>query len=220
MKLHVQSWELYDRALCEADCKVAFDIGANDGGYTRKLLEHGFEVHAFEPVPCMFEKLMEAHGKHPKAALNMIALSDKAEMMRVTVLEAWTLGNPGDGGLSVKPEFKDMKPFDVQTMKLDDYCANWFVDRVGVIKLDVDGYEFKVLRGGEKIIRKCRPPILCEFGCYVEKLGESPKDFVNFIFDLGYKIMPMDGHCEFTKWEQVEPQWPHHTTFDVMLIPA
>lgn len=217
MKLSVCCWDAYHKAMASASVRVAVDIGANDGGYTRTLVEAGFLVHAFEPVPKMFRKLVEAHGSNKSVICNNVGLSDNSETIRgVTVLEAWTLAPPGTGGLRVSPDFSDDGKFDLTCITLDSYIDG---RKVGLIKLDVDGYEHKVLRGSVKTIAINRPAILCEFGCYIEKLGGSAEEFVNFIFSLGYSIVPMDMNSVFTTWEQVQPQWPYHTTFDVMLLP-
>ena len=219
MKLHVNSWVAYNLAMDQAKVRVAVDAGANDGGYTATLLEHGFEVHSFEPVPEMFEKLKARVGHDKRATLNQCALGDRfSTQTGIQVLEAWTLGRPGDGGLSVSPDFKDAPGFKMTTMRLDDYLGE---TPIGILKLDVDGHEFKVLKGAARTLRRDKPPILCEFGCYLSKLfgPEAPRQMVEFIFDLGYKVVSCDAKHEFTRWDQIEPQWPWHTTFDVVLLP-
>lgn len=217
--LHVNSWSLYEQALDTAYPRVAFDIGANDGGYSKTMLEHGFEVHAFEPVPWMFQKMAYNIGINPKFFPVEMGLSNDAEIIRgVQVLEAWTLGKPGLGGLQESPDHRG-KMFDLHLTTLDHYCQTNGIEAIGLIKLDVDGYEYRVLKGAREMILKSRPPILCELGQYLEKIGDDPRDFIQYIFDLGYAIMPMDGSSIFRHWHEVEPQYPHNTTFDVMLIP-
>ena len=217
MKLYACCWDMYEKAMNEAKIRVAIDAGANDGGYTLTLARHGFKVHAFEPVPRMFAKMKELHKDNPDVICNNLGLSDvNAIIPNVTVLDCWTIGNPGMGGLQVSPDFRSEPSFDMKVVRLDDYLDGL---PIGIIKLDVDGYEFKVLRGAEKTIRKFKPPILCEFGTYLSKIGDSPKEFVNYIFNLGYNVVPMDGNCVFDSWDLIEPQFPFHTTFDVMLIP-
>lgn len=217
--LHVNSWIAYNLALDGAKIRVAVDAGANDGGYTNTLLEHGFEVHAFEPVPAMYRKMGARVGDNSKAFLNCMGLSDRREVIKdVVVLEAWTIGKVGDGGLQKTPNPEVQAPFDLHTITLDEYLGE---TRIGIFKLDVDGHEFKVLRGAEKTIRRDMPPILCEFSTYLHKLfgASEPEAFVNFIFGLGYKIVSCDGLHEFTRWEDIKPQWPWHTSFDVILLP-
>lgn len=217
--LHVNSWALYQKCMDQAKIRVAVDAGANDGGYSWTLLENGFSVHAFEPVPAMYNKMSVRFDFHPKVFLNCMGLSDKREVIRdVVVLEAWTIGRVGDGGLSKTPNPQVQDVFDMHTITLDEYLGE---TRIGLLKLDVDGHEFKVLRGAEKTLRRDAPPILCEFSAYVHKLfgKDEPKAMVNFIFNLGYKVVSCDGMHEFMSWEAIEPHWPWHSSFDVMLVP-
>ncbi len=218
--LHVQSWELYEKAMREATCKVALDIGANDGGYTQTLVENGFETHSFEPVPKMFNKLQERFADEPKVTCYQVGLSDKDETIEnARVMHAWTLGDPDKVKMSVSPDHKDDEAFTLNLKTVDDFCDIWSVEKVGIIKLDVDGYEYRVLRGAEATLCRDKPPILCEFSEYIQRLGDSPKDFVNFIFSMGYKIVSMDGSFVCENWAQVAPCWPAHGSFDTMLLP-
>ncbi len=94
--LHVHSWVAYQKAMDEATCRVAVDAGANDGGYTNTLLENGFVVHAFEPVPAMCDKIRDRYVEDGKPVyINQMGLSDKRETIEgVTVLEAWSIEMP------------------------------------------------------------------------------------------------------------------------------
>lgn len=219
-QLKVQSWHAYELAMKSATCRVALDIGANDGGYTATLRENGFSVLAFEPVPKMFEQLYRRHSQDEGVTCASVALSDKEEVIEnCRVMHAWTLGDPAKVGMSISPDHKDDRPFRMFCDTLDNQMQIHGVRKIGIIKLDVDGYEFRVLRGGEKTIRRDMPPILCEFGEYVERLGESNEEMVNFIFSMGYKIVSMDAKHEFNFWEEVKFMWPEMGTFDVMLFP-
>lgn len=202
----------------EAKIRVAVDAGANDGGYTHTLAVHGFEVHAFEPVPSEFAKCLEKHKDNPKVICNNLGLSDREEVIEnVTVMAAWTIGRPEDGtGLATSPGFREKPRFDMRTTTLDRYLDG---KDIGLFKLDVDGYEPKVLAGAAETIARCKPPILCELSCSIHKLGKHPAEFCNNIFAMGYSIWSMDGEMECTTWEQVQPFWPYHSSFDVMLLP-
>lgn len=223
--LHVNCWDLYEKAMREATCKVALDIGANDGGYSETLANNGFEVHAFEPVPKMYKKLVERFYDVSSVTCYRVGMSDKNETItNARVMHAWTLGDPAKVGMSVSPDHKDDDSFTLHLHPVDYFCNAQEIEKVGLIKLDVDGYEFKVLRGARQTLLRDKPPILCEFGEYVERLGESPRDFVNYIFELGYKISSMDGSFVCRKWEDVEPCFPRPNSkiigsFDVMLLP-
>jgi len=224
-ELHSNCWDLYEKAMREATCKVAIDIGSNLGGYTFTLLQHGFKVLCYEPVPRMFNSLIMHYAINPNVVLNQIALSDRDGVIEnCQVMHAWTLGDPKHVGMSISPDFTGEPPFRMELRTLDGEMSRLAIEKVGIIKLDCDGYEYRVLKGAGKTIRRDLPPILCEFSEYVERLGDSPKDFVNFIFDLGYRVVSLDGKMECRTWEEVEPYFPRpHSkvigSFDVLLLP-
>ncbi len=216
MPLHVNCWDAYQKCMDQATCRVAVDAGANDGGYTHTLRLNHFSVHAFEPVPWMFEKLMEKHRNDPQVFANNLGLSDQPEYIEgVTVTGVWTIAKPGAPNLSVNAD-QGGRLFDMNTMTLDYYLGD---TRIGLLKLDVDGYEPKVLKGAEKTILRDRPPILCELGHWIIKMGHDPREFIENIFRLGYVISPMDGNRIYRTWAEVQPEYPYDTTFDVMLLP-
>lgn len=216
--LYANSHKFWDWCVQNAQVKIGLDIGANEGGYTASMLEHGMEkVHAFEPVPNMAAKLQNRFRNDPRVFCNAVGVSDyPGRLEGVTVLEAWTLGKPGLGGLSVCPDYKNTPPFSVDLVTIDDYLAG---TPVGVIKLDVDGYEHKVLAGAHRTLNRWRPPILCEFSCYIAKVSGSSEAFVRMITHLKYVTVTADGSAVFKTWEQISPHYPHHSSFNVMLLP-
>lgn len=223
--LYACSMDLWDVAIMRSiryshnDTPTALDIGANDGGVTYTLLNKGFEVHSFEPVPDMFDNLSRRYRFNPNVRCHRLALSDApGELKGIQVHVAWTLVVPGATKLSVCPAYEGRPPFDVDVDTVDSYVEKTKIC-VDFIKLDVDGYEPKVLRGAEETISKFQPPIMCELSCWPERIGENPQRFIEHIFSLGYAIYSMDGKNKFTTWKEVEPCYPHDESFDVMLIP-
>ena len=63
--------------------------------------------------------------------------------------------------------------------KLDD-VVDGEITNIKVIKIDVEGFDCKVLLGGEETIRKNRPSIYIEY-------AENMKQIDKFLFGLGYK---------------------------------
>ncbi len=205
-----------------AKSKIALDIGANRGDYINLMFGHGFtKIYAFEPVPVFFDQLQKCHGKDPRVQCVNLGLSNKPGTVKdVTVLSACTIGRPEQTQtLSVCPSFAGKPFFDMKTTTLDLFFKD-NLDPIGFIKLDVDGYEYRVMKGGEAFLRKFMPPMLCELGAYVAEIGDNIKEWIEFVFSLGYCIMPMDGKYVFTTWDQIEPWYPMHTTFDVLFVPS
>lgn len=211
----------YDQWLPELDrarCKVAVDAGANTGGYSKLMADHGFFVYAFEPVPDVFEKLKQNHGTHEQILIIQFALADETfSDHEVNVLSCWTLAPAGTGCLEPALEYASKPPFKISAMRLDYYLDR---DEIGFLKLDVDGWEPRVLRGARETLRRCRPTILCELSNYPAKLGTPIECFVNQIFDLGYVISSPDRKTVLRRWKDVHPIYPYHTSYDVLLLPV
>jgi FkbM family methyltransferase len=215
--LHALSDKAWNRALQIAHPRIAIDAGANEGGYTHLMLESGLSlVHAFEPVPSVFDKLLARYLEEPRVFCNRMGLSDyKGSLKDVTVLVAWTIGKPNEYGLSVSPGWNDKPKFNVELTTIDSYLGG---SPCGFMKIDVDGYEHKVLSGASHTLSTWKPPMLIEFSCYIPAVSGSVKDFLDFIFFYGYVVMSMDGRFVAANRQQVEPHYPYTTSFDVMLI--
>lgn len=201
----------------KATIKHAIDVGANDGGYTHTLVEHGFSVTAIEPVPDMFTKMQARFVNDDRVKCLNVAAGDKPGRLNgVTVLECWTIGQPKHRTLKVCPSYKGTPTFDVDVITLDSLTLPI---GVGIIKLDVDGYEKRVLEGARELIGRWHPPILCELSKYIADVGDDIQQFVELIFSLGYTIVTMDGKRSYSKWKDVSPHYPKASSFDVMLMP-
>lgn len=213
--MHALSQDLLNKLAAQAEHKVALDIGANEGGFVDLFLQHGMWVHAFEPVPSVYAKLFGKYGNDSRVELNNIGLSDcVGAVLGVTVLEAWTIGRVGDGCLQRSPV--DKGTFDMKLTTVDAYLNG---APIGIIKLDADGYEGRILNGARETIAAWRPPILCELSNYIERMSCSAEYFCKTVFGMGYRIVSADGRRQFFSWDQVKPHWPYHSSFDVMLVP-
>lgn len=220
MSLQTYTMDLFHRTLASVGGGMALDIGANTGGYSKMMLDAGFEVWAIEPVDDVRKKLMaELLAPNRKLHVAACGISDKIEEIpNVSVQSCWTLV-PDGSGLDRSIEYAGKPTFTLFCTTIDKFCE-WHGITPDFIKLDVDGYEFKALRGGVQTLLKHRPPILCEFNCYINKLGQSPEEFIRFITEtLNYRVVSMDGKVEMRTWEEIAPHWPYHSSYDVMLLP-
>jgi FkbM family methyltransferase len=168
--------ELYDHAVKN---ETIYDIGAYHGVYTLALASKGCLVYAFEPNPNSYEKLLtnvNLNGFKNVKAFN-IGLSDHRNM-----LEFFVSSDPGRssfhrfnatyGGNKIV----SIKRIDVDT--LDNLIEEKRIVPPNHIKIDVEGHELKILRGGKATIMKYRPMIWLEihetsYGNYrVDKLNQ------------------------------------------------
>ena len=142
---------------------TVFDIGANIGIYTlvaaARLQGHG-AVHAFEPNPDVFPWLARNADRNcfAHARLVQLALSDFDGEAKFFLPKngAWTNGSLIEG-------FADQASSQViETMRFDTYCSKFGIEKVDLIKIDVEGAELKVLNGMGGLLEKWKPDIICE----------------------------------------------------------
>jgi FkbM family methyltransferase len=157
---------------------VAFDIGAHIGNHTvyfAKVL--GWRVFAFEPNPDAFEKLtanVEANGLWGQVTCFPVALSDVPGTVKMTRTE------PSDAG-TVAVVAGDGRPggyVEAEAATLDSYAHLAGVGST-LLKIDVEGYELKVIEGGTDFLSRVAPHVTTEvqsvpeFEGLFEFLGES-----------------------------------------------
>lgn len=137
------------------------DIGANVGYFTvlgAKAVGAEGTVAAFEPFPPNVTLLyMNVKANH----LSNVRIYPFAAAETRTAFVAYSVdGNAGLREFSGKLE--DMPSRDIVLSATLDETLSW-LDRVDVIKIDVEGSEFRALTGAREIIRRHRPIIFSEF---------------------------------------------------------
>ena len=134
------------------------DVGANVGQWTAEAVRcapAGRHV-AFEPVPPVVEELRRTF---PDVDVRGVALADEAG----TAEFCYFAGMPGWSGLRQRPEVAPEvgRPtwIQVPVSRLDDEIGDL---APAVIKIDVEGNELAVLRGGAATIARTRPVVVFE----------------------------------------------------------
>lgn len=146
-------------ALC-APGEAAFDIGANSGIYTFWLCRTVAHVTAFEPNPAL-AALLASKFAAPVAAGRLrvegCALSDGEGSIALHVPEFSALASVEAG--AVDAHGKTVAAVSVPRATLDRFDDG---TPVGFLKIDVEGHEAAVIRGGLRLIGRHRPTILVE----------------------------------------------------------
>ena len=129
--------------------RLALDIGANVGLWSKDLCTNFDQVMAFEPV-AKFRDCLIKNVTASNLSVQSIALGDT---------ETWATMNitPDNTGHShIDPA--SLGSGDTQVRRLD----NLELENVDYIKVDCEGYEYKVLLGAEKTIKRCCPVLVIE----------------------------------------------------------
>ena len=183
------SWEEYIHDQFKKYVKpgsVALDIGGHIGTHTlnlSRLVGESGQVYVFEPQAKMFCELainMHLNGcKNIRYFHNALGAEEKLIKMHIPK-EAWTvtygpsLINEGHGTVSLD---LDSPGDSTKMIRLDDL----HIDNISVIKMDVEGFEMEVIRGGKETILRNKPVLIVEIFTD-EKTAERIKE----ISDMGY----------------------------------
>jgi FkbM family methyltransferase len=177
--------------------ETAIDAGANAGYMSSILLARvktkaGGRVYAFEPHPEVFQELEYNSGqwqKNTAAAQIMVkrsALSDTRGQAKLLVPDQEILKR--NSGLSTLADISLSDTFIPAEEKISvatDYLDNLFADtkEIGVLKVDVEGYEEHVLKGAKDLLKghKIRDIV------FEENYG-FPSSAATYLADFGYRV--------------------------------
>ena len=83
-----------------------------------------------------------------------------------------------------------VKHENVALKKLDSLWIERGREKVDLIKIDVEGMEIDVLKGGEHLLASCRPYVLLEISrCNLLPLEKSHVEIIQFATDHGYRLL-------------------------------
>lgn len=156
------------------------DIGANMGywsAFALSLVGTAGSVHAFEPVPAFFRSVDRLRTANPGYRLfaNMMACGSGPGTQPMAVVrpsaDNYDNFNTNIGSSSILPGFLDhektlTETIDVEVTTFDSYAAarGLDLDAIGLIKIDVEGYESYCFEGMNALLTKPgrKVPLLCE----------------------------------------------------------
>ncbi len=177
------------------DSSVVIDIGGNIGIYTiiaSKIAKNG-KVICFEPEKDNITLL--------KKTINENKLSN------VTLIEKCVGDFSGNGFLNISKYNKgkhtlletdeSINKQEVSITTIDKEVERLNLNNVDIIKIDVEGWEGKVLGGMKNTIKKFHPKLLFEFAPQrIKESGYDPVSFLNDIRNEGYTIYDAEKESE------------------------
>lgn len=192
----VRTLHQYKSLINEGD--IILDIGANVGSHTlplAKLVGVAGKVFAFEPTAYAFEKQQTNIALNPflisRISSHQIMLTaTDTDSLPEAIYSSWPLETADDLHDVHRGRLKDTKG--CLTSSLDTFVFGANIERIDVIKLDVDGNECDVLAGAKKVLAKWKPKIMIELAPHV--YDSSPHKFdqlLTGLWSMGYQISNM-----------------------------
>lgn len=162
--------------------QTALDGGANIGSWSKVLKDRFKEVHAFEPAEDTYEALaknIECWNAQDTVHTYQMALSDERTNVSMQTAKK--------NARSVTRQI--VAGGDIQSIRIDDLSLT----RLDFLKLDVEGYEEKALRGALETIEKFKPVVMIENKASQNaKYGDS-QGAHRLLIELGYENVAQIG---------------------------
>lgn len=138
---------------------TVLDIGANVGdfAYTIRPLLPDAQLYSFEPLPDCFQKMLQHLRGAAKFQAFNVGLGDQTgelDFQRSSHSPSSSFLNMAAAHKSAFPTTAGSQTLKVRVERLDDFAAKLIIAEPLLIKIDVQGYEAHVLRGGENTVRR------------------------------------------------------------------
>jgi len=182
------------------------DVGANVGLHSLVALSAGARVTSFEPVPRLAARLRRNLERNH--ATGRVRVVPSAVGDRIGTAPMFLATRADDGSHSLVPGVAASRVEEilVPLTTLDDHLPSCESGPPSVIKIDVEGFEARVLDGAKRILGGHRPPhVLIETGDRLaSEIGESASTVLARLVGAGYRLFRV--HERPPALEAVDPR--------------
>jgi FkbM family methyltransferase len=170
-----------------------FDVGANQGQFLNLVRNHiatdDFKIHCFEPGRGTYRILLENAGNDERVILNNIGIGKErgeATLFYDSVgsgLASLTKRNLNHFNM----DLNESETVEIDT--IDNYCSQNMIDRIQLLKIDIEGHELDALLGADRMISSQAIDIVTfEFGgCNIDTRTYF-QDFWYYFKDFNFSI--------------------------------
>ena len=199
---------------------IAVDVGANVGWHTllmARLVGDSGRVLAAEANPSVRERLQCNLRLNRFGQVEVVpyAIADAEGMVDFLGPDAKDPGS-GDGHIVTAEACTGQETFRVESRRLDAILAAARIGRLDLIKIDVEGFEWQVLKGAEWAVTEYRPHIIFEYDASYAPRGEgTPALMEDFFGKHRYRLFEITRNWATA----MEPgNWPNCA--NIWAIPA
>jgi len=193
------------------DAKVIFDVGAHIGETAEQYLRlfPDATVHCFEPFPDSFAQLVKKSARNDRVRCHCNAVSHRSgsSTLYTFVNSATNSLLPAAKDVDRLVEAGQMEPTGVTNancVTIDEFCKQEQIDRIDILKLDVQGGELDALKGAEGMLARSsvvliytevvfvpvyeRQAWFFDVAMFLYRHGYALFDFYNFAYGGGWQL--------------------------------
>ncbi|MGI8893921.1 MAG: FkbM family methyltransferase [Bacteroidia bacterium] len=164
---------------------ICVDVGCHKGEILDLILHNAPSGHfAFEPIPSYYDKLQKKYGEI--CTVLPYALGEHEGVSEFQFVK----NAPAYSGIRKRKynvETPEIEVLQVELKKLDDVIPASI--KIDLIKIDVEGAEYQVMRGAQRIISRDKPVIIFECGIGAsDYYGTNPAELFEFLNKLNFNI--------------------------------
>ena len=158
-RLH-SDWSMLEPIDCGENQHVVFDLGARNGWFFScwKAFCSNAVVHAFEPDQAAYKRLVNRFSNDENVVLidKGVGESESVETfyhLADSEVSSSFLQHDPSVWEEIKYQTGDVQERQLQVTTLDSYCQENTVDSIYLLKIDIQGYELRALKGASKTLK-------------------------------------------------------------------
>jgi len=178
---------------------VVIDGGAHLGDMVESFgaLFPRAEFHCFEPDHTLGETLEHKFAGNIRVHVVQAALGDVAGKAKFNINVSRPTNSLLPSAESLQPDLKQLcelvEQVEVEVITIDEYCRANSIERVDVIKLDLQGYDYFALKGAAATLEKVRVALVEVLFKEIYKGCHCFPDILNLMIDQGFKLHTLCG---------------------------
>ncbi len=181
-----------------------FDVGANHGQSIEryKKLYQNSQIHSFEPNKKQYEIIESKFKDDESVYYNNVGVADKAGTLELNINATpghssfknivpdttWLKKRSITAGVDIKDY--TLKKFQSKMITLDTYCEENKIKQIDILKIDVQGFEDKVLDGAQNLLKASKIKLI-QLELIFTEIYEKPLsiyDVEKFLIPNKYKL--------------------------------
>jgi FkbM family methyltransferase len=182
--------------------RVILDVGANAGIFSLAALatEPAATVHAFEPTPEIAAGLRETAALNGLGHLHVHAVAVSSQNGYATLRRFRGELGTNEGMNFITAATDDPGAEVVSTVCLDRFCVDHGIDRVDLLKIDVQGHEHQALAGAARLLSAGRiGTVFTELNWSADPGTCSARASIQRLEDAGYRFSRPGRHLRWAR---------------------